>query len=99
MTDTFIRHLLMLKEIPLAPQRIDTVTLAHRLEAQGVRVTMRTLQRDLERLSQRLPLRCHDTSRPYSWTWIGESEAPKSGPRQTLREVVMRTSRAVRRRG
>jgi hypothetical protein len=40
-----------------------------RLESQGIRVTRRTLQRDIERLSRSLPLACDDTRKPYRWSW------------------------------
>ncbi|MBE7483631.1 MAG: hypothetical protein HS104_27085 [Polyangiaceae bacterium] len=88
--DAFLRYLLLLREIPVAPQHIDTATLALRLEEQGICVTRRTIQRDLERLSSRLPLRCNDASKPYAWAWHelgGDS----------FRELVERVAKHVER--
>lgn len=69
MSDAFVRFLLLLQEIPIAPESVDTATLARRLAARGIRVSRRTIQRDLERLSARLPLQCDDASRPFAWGW------------------------------
>lgn len=91
MTDAFLRYLLLLSEIPASPRRVDTCTLAERLANHGIRVTRRTLQRDLERLSRRLPLGCHDESKPYGWSWVGPTAAtPATG--ETLRDVATRAA-------
>ena len=90
MSDTFFRYLLLLREIPVEPRRVDTGTLAQRLEAQGIRVARRTLQRDLERLSQRLPLRCHDNTKPYGWSWVESKPSARATKGETLRAVVAR---------
>ena len=113
MPDAFFRLLLLLREIPAAPQRIDTFTpgyaavsgsvaaartLAQRLEAQGVRVTRRTLQRDLDRLSRQLPLVCHDDTKPYAWAWLESDPQPGRGKQtETLREVAARAASHIRR--
>ncbi len=98
MPDAFLRLLLLLSEIPVAPQRIDTCTLAQRLEAQGVRVTRRTLQRDLERLSRQLPLTRHDDAKPYAWAWLESDLRPGRGKQtETLREVAARAASHIRR--
>ena len=95
MSDAFLRYLLLLREIPAEPRHIDTGTLAARLEAHGIRVTRRTLQRDLERLSRRLPLRCDDAKKPYGWTWV--TPAGTSLPNaESLRDVVVRAAHALR---
>jgi predicted DNA-binding transcriptional regulator YafY len=69
MSQSFVRCLLVLREIPTAPNRIDTRSLARRLEGQGIRVSLRTVQRDLERLATALPLQCHPDKKPYCWNW------------------------------
>ncbi|MBI3206682.1 MAG: hypothetical protein HYZ29_34420 [Myxococcales bacterium] len=88
MSDTFLRYLLLLREIPDAPKHVDTVTLARRLEDQGIYVTRRTIQRDLERLSSRLPLGCSTATKPYGWAWH------ESGS-DSIRELVVRVARHV----
>lgn len=90
MSDAFFRYLLLLREIPPAPEHIDTATLARRLDERGIRVTRRTIQRDLERLSLSLPLTCNDTSKPYGWAW------QESGD-DSFRELVVRAAKHVER--
>src|SRR6218665_2493912 len=68
--DTLIRQWEMLKRIPDSGQRVTTAELATYLEGQGSSVTVRTIQRDLQKLSTPFPLTCDDdTSRP-GWHWI-----------------------------
>lgn len=95
MSDTFFRYLLLLREIPLAPRRVDTATLAARLEKLGISVSRRTIQRDLERLARRLPLECHDASKPYGWTWAKPSST-RPGSSESLRDVVLRATKHLR---
>lgn len=69
-TDTLIRQWEMLKRIPDSGQRVTTAELASYLEGQGYSVTVRTIQRDLQKLSIPFPLTCDDdTSRP-GWHWM-----------------------------
>ncbi len=69
MGDTLLRYMLLLREIPRGPRRVDAPTLVRRLDAQGVKVTVRTVQRDLGRLSRLMPLTCTDTTKPFGWCW------------------------------
>lgn len=90
MSDSFVRYLLLLREIPTAPKHVDTATLARRLKGHGICVTRRTIQRDLERLSSRLPLHCNDTSKPYAWAW-------HEGGGESFRALVLRVAKHVER--
>lgn len=69
MGDTLLRYLMLLREIPVAPRSVQATELARRLEAQGIAVTVRTVQRDLARLSRLLPLVCIETSKPFAWSF------------------------------
>lgn len=51
--DTAIRYISMLSEIPMEPNDISCSELHERLGNMGYDVTVRTMQRDLERLSSR----------------------------------------------
>lgn len=88
MRESFVRCLLILREIPDAPGRIDTITLAAFLEQRGIRVTRRTLQRDLESMSRVLPLVCDDRTKPYGWSWCAEADV-------SLSRVVRKSARAA----
>ena len=70
---TLERTLEMLRMIPRYPRRIDTVTLRDRLNAMdGGSVTLRTIQRDLNLLSDRYSL-VSDDSKPQGWSWAKDA--------------------------
>ena len=48
--ETLHRLWSLLRHVPRSPRRVDTVTLKHRLEEENISVTVRSVQRDLERL-------------------------------------------------
>ncbi len=69
-TDKFQRYLAMLEMIPRAPQHTTTPELTDRLRSRGFEVTLRTVQRDLERLSSQFGLFCDETMRLKKWAWL-----------------------------
>lgn len=70
--DTLLRHWRMLREIPRYPRRISTVELKQRLGNAGFDTTIRTIQRDLIKLSGALPL-LSDDSKPQGWSWEADA--------------------------
>lgn len=66
--DTLDRTLAMLRYIPRYPRRIDTVSLRSLLKGIGYEISLRTIQRDLIKLSERFPL-VSDDSKPQGWWW------------------------------
>lgn len=72
--DTLLRHWHMLREIPRYPRRISPSDLKSRLDSAGFEATLRTIQRDLVKLSSSLPL-IADDSKPQGWSW--HSDAPQ----------------------
>ena len=73
MTNTLMRHRQMLREIPRYPRKISTSELKTRLGAAGHDTTLRTIQRDLSKLSVVLPLQ-GDDSNPQGWSWHANAE-------------------------
>ena len=72
--ETLHRLWSLLRHVPRSPRRTDTVTLQRRLEEEGITVTARSVQRDLERLSARfITLQCDRRSKPYQWSWDGDA--------------------------
>ncbi|UZD64636.1 helix-turn-helix transcriptional regulator [Marinobacter sp. AN1] len=69
MSNTAVRYLTMLRMVPRYPKSITAPELASRLEGQGFSVTMRSIQRDLEKLSADFPLLVDEDSRPYRWSF------------------------------
>lgn len=69
MSSTAVRYLTMLRMIPRFPKIITTTELAQRLEEQDFSVTIRSIQRDLEKLSAYFPLLVDESARPYGWSF------------------------------
>ena len=67
--DTLIRYITMLQLIPRAPHFKATTTLRDLLAERGFQVTLRSIQRDLDKMSLHFPLLCDDTERPYRWSF------------------------------
>lgn len=66
--DTAIRYISMLSYIPMEPNDISTAELESRLEGENFVVDRRTIQRDLEKLSEKFPLRNRQgTGRELRW--------------------------------
>ena len=62
----------MLREVPRHPRRISTADLKNRLDAAGFVTTLRTIQRDLTKLSKVLPLKADD-AKPQGWSWEADA--------------------------
>ncbi len=71
--DALLRHWAMLRLIPRHPRRIDTGRIRDELERLGYSITLRSIQRDLNKLSAVLPL-CCDLSKPQGWWWQADAE-------------------------
>jgi len=70
---TALRYLMMLQHIPRQPQKIDPATLREKLYSQGFDVSVRTIQRDLNELSDVFPLVTDERSRPFGWSFLADS--------------------------
>lgn len=73
MSNTAVRYLTMLRMVPRFPKSITTTELAARLDEQGFSVTMRSIQRDLEKLSADFPLLVDEDTRPFQWSFDREA--------------------------
>jgi len=73
MSTTALRYLTMLRMVPRHPRTITTGELSERLEERGYSVAMRSIQRDLEKLSAEFPLIVDESSRPHQWSFDRET--------------------------
>ncbi|EMM7970252.1 WYL domain-containing protein [Pseudomonas aeruginosa] len=71
--DTLLRLFALLRLIPTAPQRIATPTLLEKLRDRGFSVTLRSIQRDLNRLSIPFSLQCDDSELPFRWSFTRDA--------------------------
>ena len=72
---TSYRHWLLLRMIPRYPRKIDTASIESLMERQGITIHRRSIQRDLEKLSDIFPLSCDDQNKPYGWSWSADAPA------------------------
>lgn len=84
--DTLLRQWAMLRLIPRYPRRIDTNRIRDELDKLGYEITLRSIQRDLNKLSAVLPL-SSDQSKPQGWWWQADAdllEIPGLDPQSAL---------------
>lgn len=75
MADTSLRYLAMLRLIPRYPRTITAREISDRLEQQGLSVNLRSVQRDLEKLSSFFPLLSDESMRPFRWSYDAEASS------------------------
>ena len=83
---TLQRQWTMLRAIPRLPRKICTSELVARLTSAGFDADLRTIQRDLNKLSEVLPLGS-DQSKPQGWSWLpnaGQFDIPGLEPQAAL---------------
>ncbi len=66
--DTLLRLIALLRLIPRTPGRIATTTLLEKLKDDGFSVSLRTVQRDLERLSIPFALQRDESTPSFRWS-------------------------------
>jgi predicted DNA-binding transcriptional regulator YafY len=74
MSDQATRIIEMLRAIP-REGKISTSELARRLQEAGFPIDQRSVQRDLDRLSQLYPLIADTRNKPYGWKWAPDARA------------------------
>ncbi|QEW05906.1 helix-turn-helix transcriptional regulator [Nitrincola iocasae] len=67
--NTLFRYLTLLQLIPRLPGYRATPTLQALLEERGFQVELRSVQRDLEKMSNHFPLICDKACKPYRWAF------------------------------
>jgi predicted DNA-binding transcriptional regulator YafY len=81
-----MRQLQMLQLIPRSPAQITVQALTDALKGLGFIVSSRTVQRDLNEISNIMPLECNDHSKPYGWIWSrqGRTQLPLMSLQEAL---------------
>ena len=59
----------ILKQLPRAPRVVDVAAIERALRREGVRVSRRTIERDLIMLSGIFQIVCDDAHKPFGWAW------------------------------
>lgn len=74
MADTILRYLAMLQNIPALPRKISARQLHAALRAESFEVDVRSIERDLHKLSTVVGL-VSDDGRPAGWSWSKHAQA------------------------
>jgi predicted DNA-binding transcriptional regulator YafY len=89
--DATIRLVKLLTLLPRAPQKISTRQLRERMATEGMDVTLRSIQRDLMRLSAHFAITTDGAKPEAGWQWIkgaAELSAPALDDRSALAWVL-----------
>lgn len=89
---TLFRQWLMLQALPRAPQRITAADIAARLASEGHAISKRSVERDLQALSEMFPLECDDRSKPFGWSWMRNAPALSLPGLSPLQALVLKTA-------
>ncbi len=89
---TLFRQWLMLQALPRAPQRITAGDIAARLEGEAHAISKRSVERDLQALSEVFPIECDDRSKPYGWSWMRDAPALSLPGLSPLQALVLKTA-------
>ena len=73
--DTLLRQWHMLRMIPRYPLKITTKQLLDKLTRESYNVSKRTVERDLQTLSNKFPLISDESETPYGWSWAKDGVA------------------------
>ena len=91
-TQTVFRQWLMLQALPRAPLRITAGEIADRLAGEGHRISKRTVERDLQALSEKFPIECDDRSKPFGWSWMRNAPSFSLPGMSPLQALVLKTA-------
>ena len=73
MSDNLLRQWTMLQHIPRQPRGISAAGLHDRLHCEGYPVSLRTVQRDLNKLSREFALVCEAEGPEQRWSWLADA--------------------------
>lgn len=91
MSDTSIRYVRMLENVPRLPRRVSCRELMEKLAGEGFHISKRTVERDLEKLSAWFPI-VGDGASPQGWFWTREArgfELPAMSPATALAFLML----------
>jgi len=76
--DSGLRLCLVLTMLPRLPHKLTARVVSERLAERGFRVSVRTVERDLQKLRTAFPLAVDDSHKPFEWSWA--ENAPQFFP-------------------
>ena len=72
---SLLRQWHMLRMVPRAPLKISAKELCERLGGADFHVSERTVQRDLNELSEVFPIMVDSRNRPFGWSWLRDASS------------------------
>jgi len=73
--DTLSRQWQLLRMLPRYPRKATAGDMQRQLERDGFATTKRTIERDLNALSESFPILLDDRDKPYGWSWKKDAPA------------------------
>jgi len=92
-SDTLHRQWLLLQRIPRYPHKITAGQLTGQLQAEGHRVSKRTVERDLVSLSEVFPLASDERVKPFGWSWQKDARQFSLPGMSPLQAMVLNLAR------
>lgn len=89
---TLRRQWLMLQALPRAPMRTTAADIADRLASAGHSISKRSVERDLQALSEFFPIDCDVRSKPYGWSWMRNAPSFSLPGMSPLQALVLKTA-------
>lgn len=89
---TLFRQWLTLQALPRAPQRTTAGEIAARLASEGHAISKRSVERDLQTLSEIFPIECDDRGKPFGWSWMRNAPAFSLPGLSPLQALVLKTA-------
>lgn len=72
---SLLRQWHMLRMVPRGPAKISAKELCERLCEADFRVTKRTVERDLDELSEVFPITVDSRDKPFGWSWLRDASS------------------------
>lgn len=93
MADTTLRYVRMLDCLPTQPRKITAKEIREKLLADGFDISVRSVERDLEKLAEVFPLDKDDRNRPYGWSWLRDAARVDIQPIDKVSAVTLLLAR------
>jgi predicted DNA-binding transcriptional regulator YafY len=93
MTDTTLRYVRMLDCLPTEPRKTTAKDIHARLTEAGFATSVRTVERDLDKLAEVFPIQKDERSRPYGWSWLRDAARVDIQPIDRVSAVTLLLAR------
>lgn len=94
MTDTTLRYIKTLECLPSFPRKTTAKSIHEQLDAAGHATTVRTVERDLEKLADVFPIMKDSRAKPFGWSWMKDAARVDIQPIDKVSALTLTLARA-----